>query len=138
MNDKDLIGTWRSYKTFYASGGEKKHSATSFMQLHYGNEGVLTIRPFPDSAKPAVVQTRNWDIRMENKRCFLYLLDKPAYEVLTLDKSDLVLADLHKGEKIFFAPLAEWQYRITPMKTPMETEGSITIWSKSLIQLIKP
>lgn len=130
-------GTWRSYKAFYATGGVKKHSPSAYMEIGRDEQDTLSFKYSSDRPYHSTLPAGEWAISDDNKRSYLYLQGKRVYEVLTLDKHDLVLVDLVKGEKIFFAPLADWNYRVTPSEGLPAHHVSITIWSKDLIKLIK-
>lgn len=130
-------GTWRSYKVFYTSGGVKKHSPSAYMEIGRDEQDSLTFKYSVDRPYHSTLPAGEWVISEANKRYYLDLQGKRGYEVLTLDKYDLVLLDLVKGEKIFFAPLAEWNQRVAPADRLLEHQVSIMIWSKDLIKRIK-
>lgn len=138
MNHQHFTGTWRSYKAFYASGSVKKHSTSSYLEVSVDEEQVLTIKLHPATTPRAVlVHTDAWEIREVKDKFYLYIRDKQAYEVITLDADDLVLADPLRGEKIFLTQLPEWRNRMYAMALPQEQDASITIWSRSLIDLFQ-
>jgi hypothetical protein len=137
MNHTKLKGTWRSYKAFCAHGGVKKYSAASFLELHKEEQGGLVVKLYADRPLLSEVPAHEWTIREEGRRHYLWLQGRRAFEVLTLDACDLVLADPAKGEKIFFAPLAEWNRRLNPALLDGDPNVSLTIWSKSLASVVK-
>jgi hypothetical protein len=137
MTHTQLKGTWRSYKAFYAAGGIKKHSVTSFMELRRNEQNGLVIKLYADRPLLTEVSAHEWEIREESRRRYLCLQGRQVFEVLTLDANDLVLADPVKGQKIFFAPMGEWNRRLNPALMAADIDVSITIWSKSLAGLVK-
>ena len=130
MNHTNLTGTWRSYKAFCANGSVKKYSTTSFMELCKEEGGGLILKLHADRPLLSEVSAHEWAIREESKRFYLFLQDRRAFEVLTLDKQDLVLADPAKGEKIFFAPLGDWKARLNPELRSGHADVSITSGSR--------
>lgn len=137
MNHTNLTGTWRSYRAFSANGSVKKFSDTSYLEVHRDAEGTLLLKLYADRPLLTEVPDGGWAIQEESRRPYLFLLGRRAFEVLTLDKHDLVLADPVKGEKIFFAPLKDWKARLNPELRTAPADVSITIWSKSLAALVK-
>jgi hypothetical protein len=137
MNDQHFIGTWRSYKAFYASGNVKKHTPTAYLEVTIDEERRLTIKQTPAIVPRAIlIQTGDWEIKEIKQSFYLFIHNKQAYEVITLEHDDLVLADPVKGEKLFFAQLPEWRNRIYMPVVPADSDVSISVWSKSLIELI--
>jgi hypothetical protein len=132
MNPKYLSATWRSYKTFLALGSEKKHSTTAYMQLQTAADGKLSMCQLPDSAS-----INHCELTSTNNRYYFCIRGKQVYEVITLDALDLVLLDIARQEKIFFAPLSDWSRRMQPPAHPVASVSYITIWSKSLTRLIR-
>ncbi|ANE51432.1 hypothetical protein [Flavisolibacter tropicus] len=138
MRSHHFIGTWRSYKAFYASGCVKKHTPTSYLEVTVDEDHCMTIKQAPAPVpREALVQTSAWEIKEVKKKNYLFIQGKQAYEVITLEPDDLVLADMAKGEKLFFAQLPEWRNRMYEPVVSAEQDVSITIWSKSLIELIQ-
>ena len=138
MTEQHLIGTWRSYKAFYESGCMKKHTPTSYLELAVDEERCMTIKQTPAPVpREALVLTCTWEIKEVKKKNYLFIQGKQAYEIITLEPDDLVLADLVKGETLFFAQLSEWRNRMYTPIVPADVDVSITIWSKSLIELIQ-
>lgn len=138
MAAKQLTGIWRSYKTFYASGGIRKHSTSMYLEVRIDEEQLLTIAQYPaPTTRSLLVQTDNWDIRKVNEKTYLYIYNKQAYEIITLDESNLVLVDPVRGEKLFFAPLPVWRSYMYEQVAPGDSDGRITIWSDSLIELFE-
>lgn len=137
MNHTKLTGTWRSYKAFCANGNVKRHSASSNLELCREQGGALTLKLHADRPLLTEVAAHEWEIKEEGLRYYLYLKSRRAFEVLTLDQHDLVLVDVVKSEKIFFALLAEWNGRLNPDQVASGHDVSITLWSKDLARLIK-
>lgn len=138
MRVEHFIGTWRSYKAFYASGIVKKHTPTSYLEITVDEDCCLTIKQTPVPVpRDTLVHTCQWEIKDVKKRDYLYIQGKQVYEMITLEPDNLVLADLGKGEKLFFAQLTEWRNRMYDPIVPADMDMSITIWSKSLIELIQ-
>lgn len=128
-------GCWRSYKTFGFHGEVKHHGATDYRELAITEEGSLVLRSFSATAQRQVLEKGAWQLCAEGKRRFLYLGGKKAFEVITLEATDLVLQDPVSGEKIFFAAVPLWQERTRP-RDAADRDIHITLWSKSLIEII--
>lgn len=138
MREQHLIGTWRSYKAFYASGSIKKHTPTSYLEVRLDEDHCLTIKQTPATIpRETLVHTCEWEIKEVKKRAYLFIEGKPIHEVITLEPDNLVLADPTKGEKLFFAQLTEWRNWMYEPIVPADKDVSISIWSKSLIELIQ-
>lgn len=129
------MGTWRSYKTFYFRGEVKHHDVTCYREVVITAEGDLILRSFSAFTQKQVIKKGAWQVHADEERRFLYLQGKKAFEIITLEKTDLVLQDLVTGEKTFFAAIPLWQERIQPQKE-INKNMYITLWSKSLIKLI--
>src|SRR6476620_11037699 len=138
MTDQHFTGTWRSYKAFYASGCIKKHTPTGYLVVTVDEDRCMTIKQTPAPVpREVLVQTYEWEVKEVKKKNYLFIQGKQAYEIITLEPDDLVLADPVKGEKLFFAQLPEWRNRMYAPIVPADVDVSITIWSKSLIELIQ-
>lgn len=135
MNTKHYTGVWRSYKTFFARGQVNYHEATRYRELIITDDGGLTLKSFSTFTKSEVLKKDDWDIRIDGNRRFLYLEGRKAFEIITLEKDDLVLQEPVSGEKTFFAALPLWQEHLQPKKETGQNVY-ITLWSKSLIKLI--
>jgi hypothetical protein len=136
--NQHIIGTWRSYKAFYASGCMKKHTPTSYLEVTLDEDRCLTIKQTPaPTPRETLVYTCQWEIKEVKKTNYLFIQGKQVYEVITLEPDNLVLADYVKGEKLFFAQLPEWRNRMYEPVVPAEMDVSINIWSKSLMALIQ-
>lgn len=136
MNVEHYTGTWRSYMTFCVRGNVKHHEVTSYSEVVISSDGVLTLRSFSTFSKCRVFDEKDWEVCVDGKRRYLYLEKKKAFEIITLETTDLVLQDMITGEKTFFVALALWQERIRPI-TATDRNEHITLWSKSLTKLIK-
>lgn len=117
MIEKKLVGTWRSYKQFYFSGKVEVHNTSFFTELSIDQNNCLTMFHTLTKRQATVLQPGEWQIEEMKKRRYLYFGKKQAFEIITLDPEDLVLADVVKGEKLFFAKLPGWYQRIEPVIT---------------------
>ncbi len=107
---RNCKGTWRSFKTFRRSGEVKQHSTKSFQEFEFSDEGVLTIRMYQDYKVQSVLRADQWRIEFKNKSHFLHLEKDKEYEIITINHSDLVIADPATEEKTFFARLSVWEH----------------------------
>ena len=135
VNSKRQTGIWRSYKTFSSRGEVKYHEPTWYREVAITDEGDLLLTSFSTFTKKEVLKKDTWDIRIDGNRRFLYMENRKAFEIITLEKNDLVWQDLVTGEKVFFAAILLWKERLQPPKDTGQLVP-ITLWSGSLIQLI--
>jgi len=135
MSTGHFSGTWRSYKTFFFRGEVKHHEESSYREMAITDDGELILKECSTFTKKKVLVKDDWEIRKDGNRCFLYLEKKKAFEMITLEKTELVLLDPVTGEKTFYAALPLWQERLQ-RKTATDKNVYINLWSKSLIKLI--
>ena len=112
-----VTGIWRSYKVFHFSGKVEAHNETSYLQVSVDEEETFT-QLRAESRKSAISYTCDqWQIAQVKNRCYIYLQKRQVYEIITLEQDDMVLLDIVKGEKIFFAKMPGWYRRIEPTIT---------------------
>lgn len=112
-----VTGIWRSYKIFLFSGRVEWHNATTYLELSVDKQGVLTLVNSQNRRKATTYAAQQWHIDPIKKYWFIYLGKRQAYEIITLEKEEMVLMDTVRGEKIFFAKLPVWHRCIEPVKT---------------------
>jgi hypothetical protein len=107
MKDQ-LKGIWRTYKVFCFSGKVQQHNDQCYLQLSISDDGILT--QVHSQAKRSVLQLQEdqWRIEAHKKRNYLYFGKRQVYELITVETDGLVLADIMKGEKLFFAKMPLW------------------------------
>jgi hypothetical protein len=137
MKERLIESSWRSYKVFRTTGTIKQHSPVLYLEITFGCAGGLFVKVVPDRKKSILLEPNDWNLQQINGRCYLMIHEKKVYEVITLEKEDLVLLELSTGDKIFFTILPEWQRLMEPQPFNAAKDQSITLWSKSLIEQIK-
>lgn len=110
-----ISGIWRSYKVFYFSGKVEKHSDTTYVEISVDAQGAFTFLHSQSRRTATEHPGDQWRIDFLKKRWYIYFGKKQAYEIITLEPEDMVLLDVVKGEKIFFATLPEWHRRVEPV-----------------------
>ena len=106
------MGTWRSYMSFYFNGYLRKHSLLYYTELDFTEQGELTIASFSKLILVKALKTVNWSIRQWEKKRFLFMEAKKAFEIITLEPKQIVLADSGTSEKTFFVELSDWGGRL--------------------------
>jgi len=109
-----VSGIWRSYKVFYFSGKVDTHNDTTYLEILVDAQGAFTFLHSQDRRDATVFPPEQWRVELVKKRWYIYLGKRQAFEIITLEPEDMVLHDVVKGEKIFFAKLPEWHRRIEP------------------------
>jgi hypothetical protein len=112
--DKTIRGIWRSYKLFFFSGKAEQHDEATFMELAVNDGGTLTLLHSSRPRDAVSYSASQWRIDVFKGRRYLYLLKRQAFEIITMEAEDLVLYDLVKGDKTFFAKMPGWYQRIEP------------------------
>ena len=107
--EKYCKDTWRSLKVFRHSGTVKQFSKQFFQEIRFESERLLTINLYQEHKYKTLIQTNKWNIGFVNRKHFLNIEEKPAYEIITLNHADLVLGNPVTHEKIFFARLPAWE-----------------------------
>lgn len=115
--EQRMVGTWRTYKTFHFNGKVQNHNTAVFIELSVDEDNVLTIFHAQAKRQATVLKPGEWSIEAVKKRRYFYFGKKQAFELITLEREDLVLADIIKGEKLFFAKMPGWHQRIEPFIT---------------------
>jgi len=115
--EQNIVGTWRSYKLFCYSGKVEAHHTGKYLELSIDRNGGLTLLHAQEKRLAVALKQGEWKIEEYKRRWFLYFGKRQAYELITVEANDLVLADPVKGEKIFFARMPEWNCRIEPAVT---------------------
>jgi len=112
--EKLITGTWRTHKVFCFTGKVLYQSDLSFQEMTIDANRVLTMLDVNNGKNSLLLQTAQWRFEAVKQRPFLYFGNKQAFEIITLETDDLVLADQVKGEKLFFARMPGWHQRISP------------------------
>lgn len=112
-----LTGVWRTYKTFFFSGKIEHHHCTKYVEIAVDEEGNFILSHAHTKRNVTVYSGEQWRIEPLKGRRYLYFGKKQAYEIITLETEDLVIADVVKGEKLFFAKMPGWYQRIEPVIT---------------------
>ena len=100
-----------------SQGKEKKGKKTAHEEVTVDEEETFT-QLGAESRKSAISYTCDqWQIAQVKNRCYIYLQKRQVYEIITLEHDDMVLQDIVKGEKIFFAKMPGWYRRIEPTIT---------------------
>ncbi len=115
--EQKMAGTWRSFKLYCFSGKVEIHNTSQYIELSLDENSCLTLFQAQAKRHAISLQDREWKIEEIKKRRYLYFGKKQAYELITIESDNLVLADLVKGEKIFFAKMPKWNRRIEPVVT---------------------
>lgn len=117
MTEQKIVGNWRSYKLFYFNGKVENHNTSFFIELSVDPYNGLTMFHAQDKKQATVLRPGEWKIEEIKKRRYLYFGKQQAFEVITLESEDLVLASVVKGEKLFFAKMPGWHQRVEPRIT---------------------
>lgn len=117
------MGTWRSFKVFCFTGKVELHNTVQYLELSIDENGNLTMFQLQAKRHATALQQGEWRIEEIRNRRYLYFGKKQAYELITIESNDLVIADLVKGDKIFFAKMPEWNRRIEPSITSIRHIG---------------
>ena len=112
-----VIGTWRSYKAFFFSGKVGHHNSNNYIEITLDEPGNLTLLHSQSRRKATIYSADQWRVDIVKNQRYIYLGKKQAYEIITLDSVDMVLMDVVKGEKLFFAKIPDWQSRIAPVNS---------------------
>jgi len=106
-------GTFRSYKVFRASGEVVQHSEDNFQEWDFNDNHVLTIAEYQNLERKIIVQTNKWTLTFNNKRYYIQIASvRMQIELITVNHTGLVVEDLSRREKIFFARLPAWEHFI--------------------------
>jgi hypothetical protein len=112
-----FIGEWRSYKVFYFSGKVEKHNDDAFIEITIDEQDNFKLVDSKNPRNNMVYPTDQWNVAMLQRRGFIYLGKRQAYEIITLEQEDMVLQEVVRGEKLFFAKMPGWNRRIEPVIT---------------------
>lgn len=115
--EQRMVGTWRSYKLFHFNGKMEQHNTSFFIELSIDQNEGLTLFHTRLQKQALVLKPHEWEIQETPKRRYLYFGKKQAYEIITLEPEDLVIADVVRGEKVFFAKMPGWHQRIETVIT---------------------
>jgi hypothetical protein len=115
--EKHLTGIWRSLRVFCFSGRVEQHNTANYIELAIDEERRLCLKQSQNRNKTVVLQPDQWSIQEMKKRWYLFLGKKQSFELITVEPETLVMMEIAKGEKIFFAKLTEWYQRIEPVIT---------------------
>ena len=115
--EENIVGTWRSYKLFCFTGTIEHHNPSFFIQFSIDQNRDLTMFHARVKRQVLTLKSGEWKIVEIRKRRYLYFGKRQAYELITVEPEDLVLADLVKGDKIFLAKMPRWHQRIEPVVT---------------------
>jgi hypothetical protein len=110
-----VLGIWRSYKVFYFSGKVEQHNATTYVEISVDEQEAFTFLQAQNKQSANVFPQGQWHMELFKNHWYIYLQKKQAYEIITLENEDMVLLDIMKGEKIFFAKMPGWRRRIEPI-----------------------
>jgi hypothetical protein len=116
MNER-FIGEWRSYKVFYFSGKVEKHNEEAYIEITIDEHDNFKLIDSKYPRNNIVYPADHWNIVMLQRRGFIYLGNRKAYEIITLEQDDMVLMEVLRGEKLFFAKMPGWNSRIEPIIT---------------------
>ncbi|HEU4472834.1 MAG TPA: hypothetical protein VFR58_17190 [Flavisolibacter sp.] len=117
MMEQRILGTWRTYKLFHFNGRVECHEPSRFIELSVDGDGNLKMFQSSDRRQATVLKPDQWKIEEVKKRRYLFFGKKEAFELITLEKEDLVLSSIAKGEKLFFAKMPGWHQRVEPIVT---------------------
>ena len=109
MLEKLYKGTFRSYKVFRRTGDVKLHSHEAFQEVDINEHKVLTINIYKNRSIKTLVKTSQWAIELKNRRHYLHINKDDTYEVISINHTGMVLADLATEEKTFYARLPLWE-----------------------------
>ena len=105
---KPVTGIWRSYKVFCFSGNIERQDDSDYLQFAIDEAGTISITHSKNPRNPTIIGAEQWHIEEIKKRQFIYAGKKQVYEIITMEQAIIVLCDVVKGEKIFFAKMALW------------------------------
>jgi hypothetical protein len=115
--DGVFTGKWRSFKIFKQSGGIRLHTDKHFQEFEFNGNRELTIKTYDGSIIEKLVQTDQWVIEFRNKKHYLSIIPELLYEVITVNHTVMVLADMVSQEKIFLTKEAYWQEHLSTNHT---------------------
>lgn len=113
MKEK-IKGKWRTYKVFCFSGKIVPHHESLFMEFTVANDNSLTYFHSGEKRQMVTLLPGEWAIAMQKKCAYLFFGKKKMFEIITVEKEDLVLLHILSGEKLFFAKMPQWYSRIQP------------------------
>ena len=114
---EDVIDAWRSYKSFFFSGKVKSHNDSDYMEITVDDLGNFTLLHSQSRRNSKKYSAEQWRIESIKDRKYIYFGKMQAYEIITLEPEDMVLMDVVKGEKLFFAKMPDWQTRIVSVNS---------------------
>lgn len=85
------------------------HNSSRFQELNFDRDRQLTIKTYDGDTVEQLVQTHAWSVELKNTKHYLYIVPKLQYEVITINHTVMVLADIHAREKVFFTKEAYWK-----------------------------
>jgi hypothetical protein len=105
-----FTGTWKSFKTFRRQGEIRVQNEQQYTEFDFIWNKELTIRNYKGNDVNVLVETDQWMIDFKDKKHFLQINSpKLRYEVITINHTVMVLADISSDEKIFFARTDAWK-----------------------------
>jgi hypothetical protein len=115
MEMKEMLkGIWRTHKVFCYSGKIEQHHESLYLELSIDEEGTLTLFHSGSRREISTLRNNEWNIEERKGRRFLCFGKRQAFEFITIEPEELVLADIMKGEKLFFTKMPAWYSRIQP------------------------
>ncbi|HYE54089.1 MAG TPA: hypothetical protein VD996_04570, partial [Chitinophagaceae bacterium] len=93
-------------------GKVEQHTTSSYTELSVNENNVLTLVYAPNRRNATVLRADQWSINEIKDRSYLCFGSKQEYEIITLERDDMVLSDPAKGEKLFFVRLSQWTSRV--------------------------
>ncbi|RYZ21198.1 MAG: hypothetical protein EOO16_13990 [Chitinophagaceae bacterium] len=107
-------GTWRSHKVFSFTGAVLPQHEDQYTELSVDADGTFRLHRHPGPGGRIVLAAGQWSLQQVRRRTWFCFGRQQAYELITLEPDNLVLAEPMRGEKIFFAPMPGWYARIEP------------------------
>src|SRR3712207_2451799 len=107
-----LIGTWRSYMSFYCKGKKEMHTPSHFWEITLTQQGLLCFRGYPSSQEPLLLHKGTCRLREEKGRQYLYAGNSLLNEAGSGEKDARVRQD--SRENRFFAARIRWDNRLHP------------------------
>ena len=108
-----FTGTWKSFKIFKQLGAIAFSTKDQFTQFEFTGVANVVIKAHHHGRLTTIANSDNWTVELKNRRHYMRIpATKLHYEIITVNHTVLVLADVTSGEKTFFAREHQWQDRL--------------------------